>query len=198
MVLVKTQPDVTEMAKMGQSVLDTIASERNSVQKATWKRLFYLMDGQEEMTEFELEISLSGMVRIECCSDWTADSLLSKNTTESVNHWTMCSRFRVDKGERKAACTGSGRDVFDKAAREGSGLPDIARGYLMLRSARLGPERQVSYVAGCRPVKRTSLKLSDPFSHTVWLRHRNVCIWLMSKMTGKKEKSHVAMSTCRG
>ena len=33
-------------------------------------------------------------------------------------------------------------ELFEKAAQEGIELPDVARGYLMLRGARLGPERK--------------------------------------------------------
>ena len=47
----------------------------------------------------------------------------------------------VDKGERTAAYTSRCRELFEKAAREEIELPDVARGYLMLRGARLGPER---------------------------------------------------------
>ena len=57
------------------------------------------------------------------------------------------SRLRVGKGERTAAYTGRCRELFEKAAREGIGLPDVARGYLMLRGARLGPERKAIVLA---------------------------------------------------
>ena len=53
-------------------------------------------------------------------------------------------RLRVDKGERTAAYTGRCREL---AAREGIELPDVARGYLMLRGARLGPERKAIVLA---------------------------------------------------
>ena len=56
-------------------------------------------------------------------------------------------RLRVDKGERTAAYTGRCRELFEKAAREGNELPDVARGYLMLRGARLGPERKATVLA---------------------------------------------------
>ena len=52
-------------------------------------------------------------------------------------------RLKVDKGGRTAASTGRCRELFEKAARAGIELPDVARGYLMLRGARLGPERKV-------------------------------------------------------
>ena len=51
-------------------------------------------------------------------------------------------RFRVDKGERTAAYAGRCRELFEKAEREGIELPDVARGYLILLGARLGPERK--------------------------------------------------------
>ena len=56
-------------------------------------------------------------------------------------------RLSVDKGERTAAYTGRCRELFEKAAREGIELPDVARGYLMLRGARLGPERKAIVLA---------------------------------------------------
>ena len=56
-------------------------------------------------------------------------------------------RLRVDKGERTATYTGRCRELFEKAAREGIELPDVARGYLMLRGARLGPERKAIVLA---------------------------------------------------
>ena len=43
--------------------------------------------------------------------------------------------------------TGRCRELFEKAAREGIELPDVARGYLMLRGARLGPERKAIVLA---------------------------------------------------
>ena len=56
-------------------------------------------------------------------------------------------RSKVDKGERTAAYTGRCRELFEKAAREGIELLDVARGYLMLRGARLGPERKAIVLA---------------------------------------------------
>ena len=56
-------------------------------------------------------------------------------------------RLKVDKGERTAAYTGRCRELLKKAAREGIELPDVARGYLMLRGARLGPERKAIVLA---------------------------------------------------
>ena len=56
-------------------------------------------------------------------------------------------RLKVDKGERTAAYTGRCRELFETAAREGIELPDVARGYLMLRGARLGPERKAIVLA---------------------------------------------------
>ena len=55
--------------------------------------------------------------------------------------------LKVDKVERTVAYTGRCRELFDKAAREGIELPDVARGYLMLRGARLGPERKAIVLA---------------------------------------------------
>ena len=50
------------------------------------------------------------------------------------------------RGERTAD-TGRCRELFEKAAREGIELPDVARGYLMLRGAHLGPERKAIVLA---------------------------------------------------
>ena len=55
--------------------------------------------------------------------------------------------LRVDKGERTAAYTGRCRELFEKAAREGIELPDVVLGFLMLRGARLGPERKAIVLA---------------------------------------------------
>ena len=56
-------------------------------------------------------------------------------------------RLKVDKGEHTKAYTGRCREMFEKAAREGIELPDVARGYLMLHGARLGPERKAIVLA---------------------------------------------------
>ena len=61
-------------------------------------------------------------------------------------------RLSVDKGECTAAYTGSCRELFEKAAREGIELPGVARGYLMLRGARLGPERKAIVLGGCKTI----------------------------------------------
>ena len=64
---------------------------------------------------------------------------------EGLNIEELC--VCLDEGERTAAYTGRCRELFEKAAREGTELPDVARGYLMLRGARLGPERKAIVLA---------------------------------------------------
>ena len=67
-------------------------------------------------------------------------------------------RLKVDKVERTAAYTGRCRELFEKAAREGIELPDVARGNLMLRGVRLGLERKAIVLAAA------GQSYTDPFS----------------------------------
>ena len=53
----------------------------------------------------------------------------------------------LEAHEKTAAYTGRGREIFEKAAREGIAYPEVARRYLMLRGARLEPERKAIVVA---------------------------------------------------
>ena len=48
----------------------------------------------------------------------------------------------LEAHERTAAYTSRSCEVFKKAAREGFALPEVARGYLMLRGARLEPDEE--------------------------------------------------------
>ena len=67
-------------------------------------------------------------------------------------------RLRVERNEKTAVYTGRCSEVVDRAAREGVDLPILARGYLMLRGAKLTPERKAivlaaqSKTSGQRPV----------------------------------------------
>ena len=59
-------------------------------------------------------------------------------------------RLRVERNEKTAVYTGRCAEVFDRAAREGVDLPVLARGYLMLRGAKLSPERKAIVLAASR------------------------------------------------
>ena len=74
-------------------------------------------------------------------------------------------RLRVHKGERTAAYTGRCRELFEKAAREGIELPDVARGYLMLRGARLGLERKAIVLAAAGKVVHEAKRCIDASFH---------------------------------
>ncbi len=50
--------------------------------------------------------------------------------------------LKVDKGERTPVYVGRAKEAFDRAAREGVNFPSVARGFLLLRGARLSPERR--------------------------------------------------------
>ena len=77
----------------------------------------------------------------------TNGSRISRHTTRLENSLDNVFHLKVDKGERTAAYTARCRELFEKAAREGIELPDVARGYLMLRGERLGPERKAIVLA---------------------------------------------------
>ena len=76
-------------------------------------------------------------------------------------------RLKVDKGERTAAYTGRCRELFEKAAREGIELPDVPRGYLMLRGARLGPERKRNVAQAFRSTLPINLGVTKEFVHVM-------------------------------
>ena len=106
--------------------------------------LFCLLDGPAEL-------ALEGLNIEELCVAIGADRLFScldERFPDLETHDKIGEslddvfRLKVDKGERTAAYTGRCRELFEKSAREGIALPDVARGYLMLRGARLGPERK--------------------------------------------------------
>ncbi|CAK9106407.1 unnamed protein product, partial [Durusdinium trenchii] len=58
--------------------------------------------------------------------------------------------LKVDKGESTAIYTGKARAAFAAAEAEGVSMPDVAKGYLMLRFARLSPERKAVVLAAAR------------------------------------------------
>ena len=111
--------------------------------------LFCLLDGPAEL-------ALEGVHIEELCVEDGADRLFScldERRPDLETHDKIGEsldnvfRLRVDKGERTAAYTGRCRELFEEAAREGTELPDVARGYLMLRGAHLGPERKATVLA---------------------------------------------------
>ena len=114
--------------------------------------LFCLLDGPAELALEGLHIEelcvVSGADRLFSCLDERFPDLETHDKIgESLDN---VFRLKVDKGERTAAYTGRCRELFEKAAREGIELPDVARGYLMLRGARLGPERKAIVLAAAR------------------------------------------------
>ena len=103
--------------------------------------LVCLLDGPAELALEGIHIEecvVNGADRLFSCLDERFPDLETHDKIgESPDNVFL---LRVDKGERTAAYTGRCRELFEKAAREGIELPDVARGYLMLRGARWGPE----------------------------------------------------------
>ena len=58
--------------------------------------------------------------------------------------------LKVEKGETTAVFTGKVRAAFSSAEAEGVVLPDVARGYLLLRFAKLSAERKAVVMAAAR------------------------------------------------
>eukprot|EP00438_Fugacium_kawagutii_P025213 Skav222622 [mRNA] locus=scaffold4205:86469:93548:+ [translate_table: standard] len=58
--------------------------------------------------------------------------------------------LKVDRNESTAAYTGKVKAAFNAAEQEGIKFPPIAKGYLMLRFARLSPERRAVVMAAAR------------------------------------------------
>ena len=117
---------------------------KGTPKEAHGSALFCLLDGPAELALEGLNIEelcvVNGADRLFSCLDERFPDLETHDKIgESLDN---VFRLRVDKGERTAAYTGRCRELLEKAAREGIELPDVARGYLMLRGARLGPERK--------------------------------------------------------
>ena len=84
-------------------------------------------------------------------------------------------RLRVDKGERTAAYTSRCRELFEKAAREGIELPDVARAYLMLRGARLRPERKAVVLAAAgQSYTERNVAQALPLFRSTWVSPRSL------------------------
>ena len=58
--------------------------------------------------------------------------------------------LKVERGESTAVYTGKARAAFSAAEAEGVKFPDTARGYLVLRFARLSPEKKAIVLAAAR------------------------------------------------
>ena len=65
--------------------------------------------------------------------------------------------LHIDKGERMAEFTGRCKEVFDVAEREGIPFPSVAKGYMVLRGARLTLDRKAVVLAS----SRKSYELND-------------------------------------
>ena len=53
----------------------------------------------------------------------------------------------IDKNENTVAYTGRARTAFQRARKEGIDLPDVAKGFITLRGARLGPSGRAVVLA---------------------------------------------------
>ena len=127
----------------------TLLEAKGTPKEAHGSALFCLLDGPAELALQGLNIEdlcvVNGADRLFSCLDERFPDLETHDKIgESLDD---VFRLRVDKGERTATYTGRCRELFEKAAREGIELPDVARGYLMLRGARLGPERKAIVLA---------------------------------------------------
>eukprot|EP00435_Cladocopium_sp_Y103_P009550 s3832_g2.t1 len=58
--------------------------------------------------------------------------------------------LRVERGEATAVFTGKVRSAFHAAEAEGIKFPDVAKGYRLMRFARLGPEKRAIVLAASR------------------------------------------------
>ena len=97
------------------------------------------------------------MVWSVCFNVWTPVFLILEVHDKIGESLDEVFRLRVEKGERTAACTGRGRELLDKTARGSIELPELARGYLMLRRARLGPQRKAIVLAAGQSCVKQSL-----------------------------------------
>ena len=127
----------------------TLLEANGTPKEAHGSALFCLLDGPAELALEGLNIEelcvVNGADRLFSCLDERFPDLETHDKIgESLDD---VFRLKIDKGERTAAYTGRCRELFEKAAREGIELPDVARGHLMLRGALLGPERKAIVLA---------------------------------------------------
>ena len=78
-------------------------------------------------------------------------------------------RLKVDKGERTAAYMGRFRELFEKAAREGMQLPDVARGYLMVRAWVRNARLSFWQLQDNRTRSETLQRLFVPLFRSIWV-----------------------------
>ena len=127
----------------------TLLEAKGTPKEVHGSALFCLLDGPAELALEGLNIEelcvVNGADRLFSCLDERFPDLETHDKIgESLDD---VFRLRVDKGELTAAYTGRCRELFEKAAREGIELPDVAPGCIMLRGARLGPERKAIVLA---------------------------------------------------
>jgi len=58
--------------------------------------------------------------------------------------------LKVQKGENTASFTGRAREIFTQSEAEGIPFPSIAKGYMLLREAKLPSERKAVVLAASR------------------------------------------------
>eukprot|EP00435_Cladocopium_sp_Y103_P008507 s2377_g2.t1 len=58
--------------------------------------------------------------------------------------------LKVERGETTAVFTGKVKSAFSAAEAEGVKFPDVAKGYLLMRFARLGPDKRAIVLAAAR------------------------------------------------
>ena len=156
---------------MGKGLSYTSRGQGHSEGGPIGSALFCLLDGPDELALEGLNIEelcvVDGADRLFSCFDERFPDLETHDKIgESLDN---VFRLKVDKGERTTAYTGRCRELFEESAREGIELPDIDRGYLMLRGARLAGSGTQGYRSGgCRTIvhgaKRrtgTSFHISD-------------------------------------
>ena len=109
----------------------TLLEAKGTPKEAHGSALFCLLDGPAELALQGLNIEdlcvVNGADRLFSCLDERFPDLETHDKIgESLDD---VFRLRVDKGERTVTYTGRCRELFEKAAREGIELPDVARGY---------------------------------------------------------------------
>ena len=113
---------------------------KGTPKEAHGSALFCLLDGPAEL-------ALQGLNIEDLCVVNGADRLFSCLETHDKIGESLDDVFRQTRVNVLQTFSGRCRELFEKAAREGIELPDVARGYLMLRGARLGPERKAIVLA---------------------------------------------------
>ena len=184
MAPVRMLHDDTGNGENGQRPILLLLEAKGTPKEAHGSALFCLQDGPAELAleGFNIEelCVVNGADRLFSCLDERFPDLETHDKIgESLDD---VFRLKVDKGERTAAYTGRCRELFEKAAREGIELPDVARGYLMLRGARLGPERKAIVLAasGQSYTERNvaqALRSTFPVNFGCGSRERERVVW---------------------